>query len=806
MALHGQAGGVMITVVCVYHKQDMLDRILLESLRSQTAKSQVILVDNRAGKWTSAASALNTAARMAYGKYIMFVHQDVEFGCPEYLEETERVLNGIPNLGIAGAIGMSPVGKTYFDRIRGHVQNAGQDWGKAIDRPEPVQTLDELMLVVPRAGFQGFDEETFDHWHCYGCDYALTMLEQGKGVYALPGYVYHRSLAVNVDKLRVYHKRLFYKHRKHFPRIHATTNGLTWWNVVTIPELEVALRVNRWLFPTWIERVKAEVAGCRTLLDVGCGYNSPVQYMDVPEKTGVEVFEPYLVESQKKGIHQQYYQADVMRVGFQAREFDVVFCFAKGVMVAGLDTRIEDVCAGEGDVLETYAHCYSGPAFRLSVLGCEDVVGTPEHPVLTTRFQRVHTGMGEHTYVHSAPQWVPMSSVTSQDWVIVDRDKSAEDFWLAYRVGRGVRRAVGRRHGMRRFKINRTIAKLLGLWFAEGHTHVTKRGGRSVFSLGTHEHELIESLRGWIETDLGLHPQVAVVGPVTRVMVDNRDLAVFLKQQFGCNAKTKRLPQFVKRLPIPLVRAFVKGWWLGDGDVNKGTMRIITASPAAASGLCSLLYKIGLVPSLYARTGTATFGRGKAGLYHSISVAFSKRAWDGAGVRDEAGRRPYLRGRVDTEHIYLPVKEVTQVMLVDEMVHNLRTVTGVYGVPFVVHNCSEVLEHLPFTDGMELLANVEKWAAKKVIITVPNGWVSQDEYDGNPYQRHRSWWYASDFRRRGYRVSGMSGLKWIRGEQGRCILRPELVGMRVASVSGRLTRYLPELDFQLLAIKDVDGG
>lgn len=435
----------MITVVCVYHKQDMLDRILLESLRTQTAKSQVILVDNRSGKWTSAASALNTAARMAYGKYIMFVHQDVEFGCPEYLEETERVLDGIPDLGIAGAIGMSPVGKTYFDRIRGHVQNAGQDWGKAIDSPEPVQTLDELMLVVPRAGFQGFDEETFDHWHCYGCDYALTMLEQGKGVYALPGYVYHRSLAVNVDKLRVYHKRLFYKHRKHFPRIHATTNGLTWWNVVTIPELEVALRVNRWLFPNWIERAKTEVAGCRTLLDVGCGYNSPVQYMDVPEKTGVEIFEPYLVESQKKGIHQRYHHADIMAVDFPPRSFDIVFC-------------------------------------------------------------------------------------------------------------------------------------------------------------------------------------------------------------------------------------------------------------------------------------------------------------------------------------------------------------------------SEVLEHLWRPDGLALMCRMEEWAVRKVIITVPNGWVVQDAYDGNPFQAHKTGWRAMDFKRRGYRVSGMSGLKWIRGEQGRCILRPELVGMRVASVSGRLTRYLPELDFQLLAIKDVDGG
>jgi hypothetical protein len=431
----------MISVVCVFHKRDMLDRVLMESLMKQPAH-QLILMDNTLGQWKSAASALNAGAKLATGKYIMFVHQDVELGTPTYLRDIERTLDGIPNLGIAGAIGMSEQGRTYQERLRGHVSNCGEGWGNVINKPEPCQTLDELLLVVPRGGFQGFDEKTFDHWHCYGVDYALTMNEQGKGVYALPGFVYHRSLATNVENLRTYHKRLFYKHHKHFSRIHATTNGLTWVSILTLPELMLAIRINHWLFPNWIERAKKEVQGCQTLLDLGCGYNSPVQYFNVPEKTGVEIHAPYLTESQKKGVHQHYHQGDIMDMRFPLRSFDVVFC-------------------------------------------------------------------------------------------------------------------------------------------------------------------------------------------------------------------------------------------------------------------------------------------------------------------------------------------------------------------------SEVLEHLAYHDGLELLRRMDGWAAKKVIITTPNGYVHQEAYDGNRYQAHRSIWFPRDFRRQGYKVSGMSGLKWIRGEQGQCVVKPEVLGMRLASISYRITRYMPELDFQVLAVKDV---
>lgn len=45
-------------------------------------------------------------------------------------------------------------------------------FGADIDEPIPVQTLDELLLIIPRRVFEGhkFDESTCDGWHLYGVE------------------------------------------------------------------------------------------------------------------------------------------------------------------------------------------------------------------------------------------------------------------------------------------------------------------------------------------------------------------------------------------------------------------------------------------------------------------------------------------------------------------------------------------------------------------------------------------------------------------------------------------------------------
>jgi predicted SAM-dependent methyltransferase len=79
----------------------------------------------------------------------------------------------------------------------------------------------------------------------------------------------------------------------------------------------------------------------------------------------------------------------------------------------------------------------------------------------------------------------------------------------------------------------------------------------------------------------------------------------------------------------------------------------------------------------------------------------------------------------------------------------------------------EVLEHLDKDEGLALIQDAEKIACRQVIITTPVGSHEQDEYDGNPYQKHRHIWKPAQLRALGYRIygHGIRGLGRLSGVQ-----------------------------------------
>lgn len=64
---------------------------------------------------------------------------------------------------------------------------------------------------------------------------------------------------------------------------------------------------------------------CESVLDLGCGYDSPVQkYPWLKYKVGVEIFEPYLEQSKQKNIHNQYILSNLKDINFPPKSFDAV--------------------------------------------------------------------------------------------------------------------------------------------------------------------------------------------------------------------------------------------------------------------------------------------------------------------------------------------------------------------------------------------------------------------------------------------------------------------------------------------------
>jgi len=232
----------MISVVCVYNKKEILENYLLKSLKNQTTGFELILLDNRQRKFKSAAEAFNYGGEKAKGNYIMFVHQDIDLCSNSWLEEAEKFMDKLPNLGIAGIAGASEEG--IITNIKHGIPSspAGDIY---ITTPKEVQTLDECLIIIPKSIFNllKFDEKVCNDWHLYAVDYCLSIKNLGYHVFVLPMYAYHLSSGLPPkSKLRKmvdlgplpksYYKTLrkvAKKHKSHFRKIYTTCGN---WNTL----------------------------------------------------------------------------------------------------------------------------------------------------------------------------------------------------------------------------------------------------------------------------------------------------------------------------------------------------------------------------------------------------------------------------------------------------------------------------------------------------------------------------------------------------------------------------------------------
>lgn len=113
----------------------------------------------------------------------------------------------------------------------------------------------------------------------------------------------------------------------------------------------------------------------------------------------------------------------------------------------------------------------------------------------------------------------------------------------------------------------------------------------------------------------------------------------------------------------------------------------------------------------------------------------------------------------------------------------------------------DLVEHLTKKEGLKLLKKMEAMARKKIIILTPNGFTNQNQGEENSYQIHQSGWTVGDFQSRGYRVYGMRGLKFIRGEWATIKYQPWFFWGVVSTLSQPLVYFFPYFAYQLFAVK-----
>ena len=94
-----------------------------------------------------------------------------------------------------------------------------------IEDIEYAQTLDELLLIIPKKIFKKykFDSETCFDWHLYGADYCLNVKKEGYDVVILPISLYHISTgeSMSLEYFKTL-KKLLKKYKNDYDRIYTT--------------------------------------------------------------------------------------------------------------------------------------------------------------------------------------------------------------------------------------------------------------------------------------------------------------------------------------------------------------------------------------------------------------------------------------------------------------------------------------------------------------------------------------------------------------------------------------------------------
>jgi Glycosyltransferase like family len=221
-ALFYRCGNIMISIVCVYNNEKILEQRLLYSLKMQHSLYEVLTIDNRTNRFTSAASALNWGASLARGDWIIFAHQDISLLSENWLKDAKKLLQTSSPDGWVGIAGVTRTGEA-----RGFMLDRAALSGTPFKTLLEVQTLDECLLIHRRekSGYQYFDN-SLSGWHAYGVEACCRAICEGKKNYVIPLLAWHDSPSSNWQGLETSHSYVFQKYARLIPKIYTTCGVL----------------------------------------------------------------------------------------------------------------------------------------------------------------------------------------------------------------------------------------------------------------------------------------------------------------------------------------------------------------------------------------------------------------------------------------------------------------------------------------------------------------------------------------------------------------------------------------------------
>ena len=178
-----------VTFVVAVNNREVFQENFLASPCFQELHDYQLLVQEG---FSSAPKAYNDAIEKSSNDLIVFCHQDILLPANWWLqvEEALKHLQAMdPGWGVVGSYG-----KTQDGRGWGHVYSSGRNIiGEPLKQPVPIQTLDEIVLILRKSSGLRFDDH-LPHFHLYGADICLRAAQSGMKSYAISAFCIHNTV------------------------------------------------------------------------------------------------------------------------------------------------------------------------------------------------------------------------------------------------------------------------------------------------------------------------------------------------------------------------------------------------------------------------------------------------------------------------------------------------------------------------------------------------------------------------------------------------------------------------------------
>ena len=185
-----------LSFICATNDTKTLNEMLVASLKKQINQNfELVVVDAKEHGLKSASETLNYGASIANGKYLCFVHQDIEFLNDDAIDKIIDYFdsNDFGIAGVAGETGKTRKDYTVYSSV---VMNEDRKHaGLFLDKQKEAYSVDECVMFVKKEQFKKFDDFG-NTWHFYGVEYSLRCIKNNEKVLLFPINVYHKSSGV----------------------------------------------------------------------------------------------------------------------------------------------------------------------------------------------------------------------------------------------------------------------------------------------------------------------------------------------------------------------------------------------------------------------------------------------------------------------------------------------------------------------------------------------------------------------------------------------------------------------------------